>query len=114
GNNNFSDGRIRLDIGGAITLNGVLDLSGGTGGYLTMESGQSITLANDIILDATADDSVGGLVEIGAETGISLTGRVLARGKGGAGQASGDGGDVNLSVENGDILVSGNILVEGA
>ncbi len=113
GNSAFTAGQIQLDAGGNITLAGAIDLAGARGGSLFVDTDQAATISNDINIDATADGSDGGLVEMSADAGITVDGRILARGKGGSGTSERIWGDVTLAVGNGNLTISDNILAEG-
>jgi hypothetical protein len=109
GNSAAAPGAVHLR-GTVIDVAGTLDVGGASGGWLTLTATQQVTIRVDVDADATGSGGTGGSIEISADAGIEIDGRLLARGKSVSSQASGDGGQVDLLSRGGDILIKKNIL----
>ncbi len=104
-------GDFELTANGDVTVNGVLDLSGGgDGGCLDVTANGSLTLGQ-MDMSGTGLDASGGLSEINVGGDVHIVGALRGRGAD-AGSDCGDGADVDISA-GGNITAGADIDMRG-
>ncbi len=106
-------GVLRLAATRDVRLAAPVDVHGGEGGELVVAAGGTVRLA-DVDAGANGDAGFGGTLEItGAR--VELLGVIDMRGSTAIdGSSGGDGGDLTVEALLGDLVVTRNVLVEGA
>lgn len=113
----FSPGTIEFFSRGTIDMNGVMTADGGEGGSILMDAAGDVIMRHDVSADGTGNGGDAGEIQLYAGLGVQVIGRLLLRGGDGAGESGfggGGGGTVSIDAAFGNVVVSGNILAEGA
>ncbi len=109
----FRPGTVDILADGAITIGGSLDVSGGDGGDISVESRGPLLIDATISADGSGDAGYGGVIELLSGRGVILNGKLQAQGNGGTGQTGGSGGSIQVEASYGDITVNDNATVAG-
>ena len=104
-------GSISLSASGAINLGAELDVSGTTGGDVTLTAGDSIAVRG-IRSNGKGEAGDSGNINVTAGTSLQVLAPILAQGSGSL--VGGGGGEVDLEAQFGDLTIGGNVLAEGA
>jgi hypothetical protein len=113
-----SGGSVDLSTVADITLNGPINVAGGSndGGDITLDAGGNVTTSAELNLNGRVGDyGSGGLgLDIFALGGITLNGNVDGRAAGNLVSGGGDGADIFLLADTGNVTINGPMLAEGA
>lgn len=112
----FSPGTVEIVAFGSLTIGAPVDVSGGDGGEVSIESGLDLVTASGATLDAdgTGDAGFGGSIDVFSLRGITLGGQLQARGNGGTGQSGGSGGTILVEAQYGTLNVNNSAFADGA
>lgn len=87
-----------------------IDVSGSSGGNISLTAGGAITIDGQLLADATAAAGDGGEIDVdGAAVALSALGKISAMGG-----RSGTGGDVSVTAETTDVSLAGTLDMSGS
>lgn len=113
----FAGGTIELFVDGNVDSSGLIEVGGGEGGIVFIQADGTVIVRHDVSADGVGNGGDGGEIQLIGSLGVEVRGRLLLRGGDGSGLSGfggGSGGAVTIQAPFGNVLITANILGEGA